>query len=315
MTIGIAAFGPAAGRAVAQALRAVEGVGRGAIGGYVSFVALTADGGVLRAETQRGGVAALLTAAGELPAALASAEFAGLMSSGPDRPEPLSQFTPADGQVGLVTGHRMPNDHGAGGGRINDEVLALMRAGASPAAAIRRVVRANPEADAGLIALDRQRRLGLADTPHVAKRGDRGRARLLSPCGRAGVAVLHNAILPHRPLAKLAAEVALDAMLPPDRVEGWITVAAGARLAPAEGACWLEVDGDGQVTTIGVDRPHLLRGRWSFGVGHEPELRRDGRRIGSVLYEPYMIIEDGVLLSADGQISLALPVRAGGGGR
>ena len=310
MTIGIAAFGPAAGRAVARALRAVEQVGRGAIGGYVSFVALAADGGVLRAETQRGGVAALLTAAGELPAALAAAEFAGLMSSGPDRPEPLSQFTPADGQVGLVTGHRMPNDHGAGGGRLNDEVLALMRAGASPAAAIRRVVQANPEADAGLVALDRQRRLGLADTPHVAKRGDRGRARLLSPCGRAGVAVLHNAILPHRPLARLAAEVALDAMLPPDRVEGWITVAAGARLAPAEGACWLEVDGDGQVTTIGVDRPHLLRGRWSFGVGHEPELRRGGRRIGFVLYEPYMIIEDGVLRSADGQASLRLPIRS-----
>ena len=315
MTIGIAAFGPNAGRAVTRALRAVERVGRGAIGGYVSLVALTADGGVLRAETQRGGVAALLTAAGELPAPLATADFAGLMSSGPDRPEPLSQFTPADGQVGLVTGHRMPNDYGAGDVRLNDEVLALMRAGASPAAAIRRVVAANPEADAGLIALDRQGRLGLGDTPHVAKRGDRGRARLLSPCGRAGVAVLHNAILPHRPLAKLAAEMALDAMLPPDRVEGWITVAAGARLVPAGAGCWLEVDAAGQVTLIGVDRPHLLRGRWSFGVGHEPELRRDGRRIGSVLYEPYMIIEDGVLRSADGQNSLRLPIRTDSGGR
>ena len=315
MTIGIAAFGPDAGRAVAEALRAVERVGRGAIGGYVSFVALTPDGGVIRAETQRGGVAALLTAAGELPAALAAADFAGLMSSGPDRPEPLSQFTPADGRVGLVTGHRMPNDYGARDVQLNDEVLTLMRAGASPAAAVRRVVEANPEADAGLIALDRQGRLGLGDTPHVAKRGDRGRARLLSPCGRAGVAVLHNAILPHRPLAMLAAEVALDAMLPPDRVEGWITVAAGARLAPAGAGCWLEVDAAGQVTAIGVDRPHLLRGRWSFGIGHEPELRRDGRRIGSVLYEPYMLIEDGALRSADGQNSLRLPIRTSSGDR
>jgi hypothetical protein len=312
MTIGIAAFGPNAGRAVWQGLRAVAQVGRGAIGGYASCVAIRADGEVLRAETQRGGASALLDAHGALPEELAAAPFAGVMSSGPDRPEPLSQFTPADGAVGLVTGHRMPNDRGASGMRLNDEVLVLMRAGLDPEAAIGRVVAANPDADAGLVALDRQGRLGAADTPHVMKRGDRGMARLVSPCGRAGVAVLHNAILPHRPLAALAAEVALDVMLPPDRVDGWITVEAGTPLGRAEGASWLAVDAADRVTGILLDRPRLLRGTWSLGIGHEPELRRDGRCVGVVLYEPYMVIEDGVLRSADGRPSLRLPVRYAG---
>ncbi len=38
MTIGIAAYGPNAGQAIVEALRAAEVVGHGAIGGFVSLV-------------------------------------------------------------------------------------------------------------------------------------------------------------------------------------------------------------------------------------------------------------------------------------
>ena len=179
MTIGIAAFGPNAGRAVIQALSAVEAVGRGAIGGFVSFVAITASGRVDRLQTQHGGTEMLIRGvAGSLPPAIAEATIAGLMSSGPDRPEPLSQFTPADGDVGLVTGHRMPNTIGVNGMNLNDEVLQLMRSGHRPLDAVDRVIAANPDGDAGIIALSLDGCIHAADTPSVGRRGDCGRATI-----------------------------------------------------------------------------------------------------------------------------------------
>jgi len=126
VTIGIAAHGPNAGLAIVKALAAVEAVGRGAIAGFVSFVAITAAGGIHRAVTQRGGSTALFDGdVQSIPAEIAAAETACLMSSGPDRPEPLSQFTSADPRIGLVTGHRMPNTIGVSGVNLNDEVLDL----------------------------------------------------------------------------------------------------------------------------------------------------------------------------------------------
>ena len=185
MTIGIAAFGPRAGLAVFMALRAVERVARGAVCGFASFVAITTEGEVLRAETQRGGTRTLFVDA-EItglppPPRVAEAPFAGVMSSGPDRPAPLCQFTPADGAVGLVTGHRLPNTPGCSGVRLNEEVLALMREGLSPQGAVERVLADNPGSDAGMIALDRQGRLFAANSAFVADRADLGSARRYVP--------------------------------------------------------------------------------------------------------------------------------------
>ncbi|MFP4126312.1 MAG: DUF6963 family protein, partial [Alphaproteobacteria bacterium] len=119
MTIGIAATGAGAGLAVFAALRAVERVGRGAIGGFASFVAISEAGELVQAETQRGGTATLFVdgeATGVAPpAAVAQARFAAVMSSGPDRPPPLARFTPGDAAVGLVSGHRLPNMPGVDG--------------------------------------------------------------------------------------------------------------------------------------------------------------------------------------------------------
>src|SRR3546814_12745762 len=72
MTIGIAVSGPLAGLAAFRALSAVERVGRGDIGGFASFVAISGAGGLLTADTQRGGTATLFGAKGTPPPAFAS---------------------------------------------------------------------------------------------------------------------------------------------------------------------------------------------------------------------------------------------------
>ena len=309
MTIGIAAHGPNAGLAVLRALAAVEAVGRGAIGGFVSLVALTADGKVMRAATQKGGSGALLRNGAGVRDEIGTATTAGLMSSGPDRPEPLSQFTPADAGVGLVTGHRMPNTIGVNGINLNDEVLALMQNGLGPEEAVGRVVAANPEVDAGIIALAPDGRLHAANTPHVARRGDAGEAVRGSREDGAVVAVLHNAIHPHRPLALLAAEVAMDVMQPEDRPDGWITFKEGVRLAPGP-ANAVDVGADGAVETIIVENPKFLDGRWSLGIGYETRVMRGAKPVAVVLYEPYMVVEAGELRTIDGQTSLSVPIRS-----
>src|SRR5204863_8114664 len=131
----------------------------------VSFVTITGSGVVERLQTQNGGTAMLVQGGVDgLPARIAEATVAGVMSSGPDRPEPLSQFTPADGKVGLVTGHRMPNTIGANGMNLNDEVLELMRCGRAPRDAVAAVFAANPDVDAGIIALSVDGSLYAADT-------------------------------------------------------------------------------------------------------------------------------------------------------
>ena len=308
VTIGIAAFGPNAGRAVMEALRAVEAVGRGAIGGFVSLVVIHASGRVERWETQRGGSARLFPGGlQKMPAAAAEAPVAGLMSSGPDRPEPLSQFTPADGGVGLVTGHRMPNTIGVNGMNLNDEALELMRRGYSAADAVGRVISANPDADAGMIALSVDGNFGVADSPSVGKRSDAGRAQVGSAANGAA-AVLHNAILPHRPIAALAAEVAIDVIRPPDRPTDWITFHAGARVA-AGAINAVVIDTNGVVQGIVVENPRLLVGSWSFGIGYEAQVVSANQVVAAMLYEPYMVLNDGRLATIDGRAELAVPVR------
>ena len=133
------------------------------------------------------------------PPAIAAARWAGLMSSGPDRPEPLARFTPADPAVGLIQGHRLPNSAGSDGRPLNEVVLARMRAGETPAVAVAAVLEAASDADAGIIALDRQNRLSAVEFRR--RRGAR-RPRPLPPAPprdrrrRRGAAQRH---LPERP--------------------------------------------------------------------------------------------------------------------
>ncbi len=124
MTIGIATRGPRAGLAAFHALRAAEALGAGAIGGFAVLVWRDAGGGLHHAVTQDGGTLGLT-----LPEGWAAARHAAIISSGPNRPEPLLQFLPADGGVGLVTGHRLPNSALPGGEALNAHALARMAEG------------------------------------------------------------------------------------------------------------------------------------------------------------------------------------------
>lgn len=209
MTIGIAAFGTGAGRAVWAGWAEAEKLGKGDLHGFAVFYALAPDGRAVALECQRGGletIRAVWVARPELAWMMASPRAA-VITSGPDRPEPLSQFLLA-GRKGFVTGHRLPNTVGASGLAANAEALALIEAGADPAAAVRSVMEANPGIDAGLIAVTRDA-IGLADSQRVRERDDRGEALVLAPDGGYGLALLHNSIEPVRGLAESAARRAV----------------------------------------------------------------------------------------------------------
>jgi hypothetical protein len=314
VTIGIAATGAQAGLAVFRALRAVERVGRGAIGGFASFVCITEAGALVRAETQRGGTATLFVdgeATGVAPPpAIAQARFAAVMSSGPDRPPPLAQFTPGDAAVGLVTGHRLPNMPGVDGGAVNVAVLDRMRAGASSREAALAVLARNPETDAGIIALDLAGGLVAANSDLVAARGDLGFALERDAATGAGVAVLHNAIHPAPGLAPLAAATALDAMNPPDRVDFHVTITAGTPVATGP-ANALVLGDDERVARIEVTRATFLTGTAHGAViGPDAVVRRGDEVLGRPTSEPYAVVEDGVVRSLSGLADLRLGVRA-----
>ncbi|HSI40185.1 MAG TPA: hypothetical protein VLA00_06505 [Xanthobacteraceae bacterium] len=279
----------------------MEAIGTGAIGGFVSL-AVIAEGQVLRAETQNGGSAALLSAG--LPPGLRGAARAVLMSSGPNRPTPLAQFTPGDAMAGLITGHRFPNARGANGVALNQDVLARMRAGAGPEASVRAVLDVNPLADAGLIALASDGRLHAADGRALESFGDRGGATLLSPNGSA-VAVLHNAILPYRGLALIAAETALNLMEGASAEPLGISLDAGLPIVRgAENA--IEVDTDNRTIAISVADSRFTSGTWSFGLGYRVRVNQGGHLMARLTYEPYLVAVDGVLVSIDGGKSASL---------
>jgi hypothetical protein len=314
MTIGIAAVGPNAGRAVFEALAAVERVSRGAVGGFAAFVAITADGRMLRFATQRGGTRTLFvegetTGVGP-PPEVAAARIAGVMSSGPDRPKPLDQFVPADERGRLVTGHRLPNVAGVNGEAINVEVLRAMGDGLSAKDAVDRALDANPEADAGLIAVDTEGRIYARNSARVERRPDIGGARREDAVSGSLVEVLHNAIFPYEPVASLAASVAMEVMAPQFAPDAYVTVHAGTPLeAGSDNAVLVDRDMVAQ-RVVTTDR-YLLQGRQDGAAIYLNSLVwLDGRLLGRTVTEPYVVVEHGRILSLSGQSSCRLGIQS-----
>ncbi|MEM8915947.1 MAG: hypothetical protein AAGC83_08920 [Pseudomonadota bacterium] len=308
MTIGIAATGPNAGAAIIKALAAVERHARGAIGGFVSLVGFGTDGEIIQATTQTSGTAGLFNRS-EIPDRFASAPIAGLMSSGPNRPEPLAQFTPAIEGVGLVTGHRLPNTRSPDGSRFNDKVLQRMANGFSAQAAIDAIIAEDPGADAGYIALSANGDLAMANAPRVEGRSDHGAALLRSPDGSNAVAVLHNAIHPRALIAVLASEIAMDAMQPPDSAIGWIRVTSGIPFVSAQ-QVQVVVDAQGAAKSILAPHSVFPGGSGSIGLGDRIEVVCEGKRLGYLGYEPFMTVTDNHLDKLDGVKELTIPVCA-----
>jgi hypothetical protein len=314
MTIGIAVTGEGAGLAAFRALEAIERVARGAIGGFVSFVVISRDNTLLRAETQRGGTCTLFVegerTGASPPPAIAAARFAALMSSGPDRPTPLARFTPGDAAHGLVTGHRLPNMPGDGADRpLNEAVLARLASGADPRQAVEAELADHPEADAGLIALDRHGRLYAQNSAFVKARGDLGSACLADDRRGHRVAVLHNAIHPISGLAALAAGVAMDCMAPPDRADFELRLEAGTAIRLGEEDA-LHIDTAERLVGISVSNAAWLRPRRDGAVvNFATKVLCGDRLVGHTTNEPYCVTESGRLVSMSGQTSVAIGVR------
>lgn len=197
MTIGIATRGARAGLAAFQALRAVELLGRGAIGGFAVFVWRDDQGVIHHAETQDLGSSTM-----EMAEGWQEARHAAIISSGPNRPVPLIQFLPALGDVGMVTGHRLPSSRLPDGGVINQRALQLMQAGGFDQAQLQALLDEGPSMDAGLICLPLTGPVLAANAPRVRARDDLG--RFTANAGETACAILHNSIY--------AAELSGDAL-------------------------------------------------------------------------------------------------------
>jgi len=307
MTIGIGIAGPGAGRAALAALQMVERVGRGMLGGFVSLAALDAQGAVHRAETGRGGASALFP--GAMPDNIADAPCVALMSSGPDRLPPLSQFTPAAAGLACLSGHRLPNMPAEPGGEaVNTQALARLAQGGDPQVVLDTLLAGYPHADAGLIAVTAQGDVALANSALVAGRSDAG--ALMRQSAGLKIAILHNAIFPVHGLAEIAAGAAIDACAPGDAHDFEITLREGLRL-DTTGPAGLEIDREGCVTRITGLHAGWHAPVWQGAAAQRgiPVLR-DGQPLGTLVSEAYCIARHGVLQSCDGQAAVRLQVRA-----
>ena len=289
MTIGIAAAGNAAGAAVYDAVLGAELLGRGAIGGFAVMAVCGAAGAAEYRVTQRGGVTAL-----DVPPSWRDARVAAVISSGPDRPEPLTQFLAGAGGVGLVTGHRLPNLPGQDGVALNQAVLARMAGGTHPQDAVDAVLDAHPEWDAGLIAIDMRGRLGMGNSARVRRRDDLGLARREIPPATLGL--LHNSIHARGDLAADLADLAWSRLLGGPAALRLLVLKQAADLAPAERDC-VHVDGAGVIVRLETANPRLASlNRRGTAVYLGTEVRCGGRRIGTATTELYAELRAGQAL-------------------
>lgn len=257
MTTGIAIRGPGAGRAALRVLQALEMLGTGEIGGFAVFRAADGpQGALLSAVTQRGGSQGL-----PLPGSWADADLAAIISSGPDRPEPLEQFLPAS-PLGMVTGHRLPSSPTAAGEPLNAAVFRQMQTGGLDQAGLQAALDAEPGLDAGLIVLPREGRVLLAHAPRVAARPDCG--SFLWQSGGLAVAVVLNSIaaqgLTADALAGAVGLIGLEALGVARADYGFGTLPERICVHPA-GEERIDLDRDGLVRAVFSADPAFQRAR------------------------------------------------------
>ena len=304
MTIAIVAHGTDAGFAIAEALAAAEAVANGAIGGFVSAAAI-ADGRVVRSQTQAGGVGTLEWPSDSERQQFGKSTLAGLISSGPNRPEPLAAFVAASESAGLVTGHRMPNARGIDGQPMNRSVLNLMEAGQPVEAAVERVLNDNPAADCGLIAASLSGEGYCANTDSVESlRGDLGCA--VRHANGNHVWLLHNAIRPDQSLAELIADITLSRMtMNGDAVVSiQIDQSCAVRRADVER---IEVDEDLHAVSLTVTGEiPVTNTAQPVNLGYRPDVYQRGKLLGRLMYEPFLLTAAGKVQSLDGYPSISV---------
>ncbi len=249
--------------------------------------------------TQRGGIGALA-----LPDAWMTAQTAAVISSGPDRPEPLTQFLAGAAGVGLVTGHRIPNSLGDDGVALNQAVLELIASGEAPQSAVDQVLAANAELDAGLIAIGADGRLGWGDSARVRRRGDRGSFQ--RDDGTCRLALAHNSIFSSQPLAEALGEFAWAALhgvegrLRALRLNAAVPVRLGSRDA-------VHIDSQGRVELIDSANPELSQARRrGTAIYLGSQVLYHGRPIGRVETELVAELAEGIATPLPGSVPSTL---------
>jgi hypothetical protein len=312
MTIGIAAHGPKAGLAVFNSLRAAENVGTGSIGGFATFAAITADGRLLRHQTQRGGSRTLFLRGEQTgvdpPGDVADAIFAGVISSGPERPD-VERLLTADARAGLVTGHRLPIARGIDGLPLNQQTLDLLIEGRSAQAAVDQVMSRNPEADAGLIAVDMHGQVYGRNSARVLRRPDLAEGREASADGGASVVVFYNAIRPYKAIAGLVTAVAMETMIGVPAPDDYVIVDVGIPVLPGPESA-IHCGPDGRATHLTTADLAILSGRHLGAViSLGSSVFSDGRLIGHAMLEVLTTVVDGALCEMSGQTSVPFGFR------
>ena len=294
MTLGIAAYGPQAGAAVHQAVIAAELMGRGEIGGFAVFAILDAGGKVHWRSGQQRGITAL-----DIPDAWLAARHAAVITSGPDRPEPLVQFLPGRDGVGMVTGHRLPNRPSTASHEpLNQRVVALMAAGVSAQAAVDQVLQQDPEADSGLIAVHASGQIGWANSARVLRRTDTGSGEWRS--ANAGYAFLHNAIQPQHTVTECVHD-RLRAVL--DRHAGYVPRFECLQLVgdvPVHAAAVdaVHVDAQWQVLRVETADPYLVQANRTTTLLSLPmPVWQNGRHMGHMATELFARVCQGVAVA------------------
>ena len=311
MTIGIAAFGPHAGLAVFKALRAAERVGTGSIGGFATFAAIGKDGRLLRHQTQRGGSATLFIhgeiTGTEPPPEVATATFAGVISSGPERPgareaadapTPRSAWSP-------VTACRSPS--ASTGVAVNQQVLELMKAGQPAQQAVDEVMDRNPEIDAGLIAVDRQGQVYGRNSARVLRRPDLAQAH--ESRDGASVVVFYNAIRPWSVLTGVVTAIAFDTMLGIPQPDAIILVRAGTPVVAGDETA-IHGNADGVATHVTTNEHWRLTGHQiCTGIYLDSPVYLDGKLVGRTMLETLTSFQDGKIAQMSGQTAVSFGYR------
>lgn len=296
MTIGIATRGPRAGLAAWRTLLAAELLGRGEIGGFCVFAWRDAAGALHHATTQRDGTLGLT-----LTGNWAEARHAALISSGPDRPEPLVQFLPGDPAIGMVTGHRLPSSPLPDGSPINLAALAAMGQGLTQQG-LERLLAWGPAMDAGLICLPWEGPVLIANSARVAARDDQGCH--LRQQGDLACAILHNSIytarLPGDALATTLGAVAAETLGLGAAPLALATLPDRLPVIPADHEA-LDLDSGGTAIALHSADPAYFSPKPSITAVYAGlTLRQNGQVIGQAATEAFADLRAGHLTARPG---------------
>jgi hypothetical protein len=206
----------------------------------------------------------------------------------------------------LVSGHRLPKGLSVDGSALNIEALDHLIAGKSSKEAIDLVIDRNPEADVGLLAVDRQGGAHSRNSNRVSSRPDLGHARLEDARTGAVVEVLHNAIRPFPATAAIAAAVALDAMVGEPKPLGWITIDAGIPVVLGDENA-VHCDAALVARRVVTTDPIIVTGQHACAAIYlHSRVYRDGELLGFTMFEPITTVVDGTIVEMSGQKSLRM---------